>query len=222
MHWQTTKKTMELSLEKDTMCTGTSSEKQIYTIGNKIVFMSNINDQSASILIRQLYELEQAILEDTVTIVADKTTAVAPKSTKYVDVVVKSKPILLELMTSGGSVTAAFSIINCMNNLKVDVHTVINGFTASAGTLISLAGKKRYIYKYSYVLIHEIRSSFWGKLTQIEDQYNNTQKMMTNILDYYRQYLKMEEKELADILQRDKYLSAEESLKIGLVDQILL
>jgi ATP-dependent protease ClpP protease subunit len=84
-----------------------------------------------------------------------------------------------------------------------------------------LAGKKRYIYKYSYVLIHEIRSSFWGKLTQIEDQYNNTQKMMTNILDYYKQYLKMEEKELADILQRDRYLSADECLKIGLIDEIL-
>jgi ATP-dependent Clp protease, protease subunit len=205
---------MELSLEKDTMSTSTLSEKQIYTIGNKIVFMSNINDQSASILIKQLCELEQAILED-------KKTIVEPKSTKYVDIILQNKPILLELTTSGGSVISAFSIINCMNNLKVDVHTIINGCAASAGTLISLAGKKRYIYKYSYVLIHEIRSSFWGKLTTIEDQYNNTQKMMTNIIDYYKQYLKMEEKELTDILQRDRFLSPDDCLKIGLVEQIL-
>ena len=80
-----------------------------------------------------------------------------------------------------------------MNNLKVPVHTIINGLAASAGTLISLAGKKRYMYAHSYVMIHEIRGGMWGKLTLLEDQYNNTQRTMNDIINYYKKYLKMEE-----------------------------
>lgn len=73
------------------------------------------------------------------------------------------------------------------------------------------------MYKYSYVLIHEIRSGMWGKFTYLEDQYLNTQKMMTDI----SKYLKLGDDELNAILQRDKYLSAEDCLEINLIDEIL-
>ena len=161
-----------------------SDVSNIYTVGNKIVFIADITHSTAGTLIKMLYELEQLSLDDKSKLVVSD----ASKSSKYNDIVVQAKPIVLELTTPGGTVVAAYAIINCMNNLKVDVHTIINGQTSSAGTLISLAGKKRYMYKHSYVLIHEIRSGMWGKLTFLEDQYNNTQKMMNDIVNYYKKY----------------------------------
>jgi len=204
---------MDLALD-----TKSSYEKQIYSIGNKIIFAADIDHQSASILIKHLYELEECMLKDT----KELSGLYKEKSSDYTNIVIQAKPILLELTTGGGNVMAAFSIINCMNNLKVDVHTIINGHVASAGTLISLAGKKRFIYKHSYVLIHEVRTNMWGKLTFLEDQYNNTQRMMNDIIDYYKKYLKMEDSELTAILQRDKHMSATDCLKINMIDEILL
>mgnify|MGYP003329943299 FL=1 len=57
---------------------------------------------------------------------------------------IEPEPIYLHLTTDGGLIYSAFSVIDCIKSLSVPVHTIIDGFVASAGTLISLAGEKRH------------------------------------------------------------------------------
>ena len=72
------------------------------------------------------------------------------------DIKIEPKPITLYITSNGGYVYQVFSTIDTIRGMKIPVNTVCKGFVASAGTLLSLAGKKRLITESSYMLIHEI------------------------------------------------------------------
>ena len=92
---------------------------------------------------------------------------------------------------------------------------------ASAGTLLSLAGKKRYITENSYMLIHELRSGTWGKYSQMAEDIENSRDLMTHIRDYYVKYTNMSADELDEQLKRDVCWNAATCLEKGLVDEII-
>ena len=129
-------------------------------------------------------------------------------------------PIYLHINSYGGSIFAAFAAIDCINACKVPIYTVIEGAVASAGTLISVFGKKRYICPHAYMLIHQLSSGFWGKMNEIDDEYKNLSQLMDKILIIYKENTKIPKKELQELLKHDLWLNAEKALKYGLVDSI--
>jgi len=133
---------------------------------------------------------------------------------------VPAPPIWLHLTTNGGDIYAAFSVIDCMKHLGVPVYTVVDGFVASAGTLISVAGNKRYIMPNAYMLVHELRSNMWGKFSDITDEMENLQKIMEHIVRIYKEHTKIPPKALEKILKRDMIWNAAECVKHGVVDGV--
>ncbi len=131
-----------------------------------------------------------------------------------------NQPIYLHLTTNGGSIYSAFSIVDCMNSLTCPVYTIVDGFVASAGTIISIAGKKRYIMPNAYMLIHQLSSGFWGKMNEIDDEYDNLKKLMDHVKEHYVTHTKLKSKALDSILKKDKTWDKEEVIKKGLVDEV--
>lgn len=129
-------------------------------------------------------------------------------------------PIYLHINSYGGSIFAAFAAIDCINACKVPVYTIIEGAVASAGTLISVFGKKRYIRPSAYMLIHQLSSGFWGKMSEIEDEHTNLTELMRRILAIYKDNTKIPKKELQDLLRHDLWLNSDKALKYGLVDEV--
>ena len=82
-------------------------------------------------------------------------------------------PIKLHIQSDGGEVFAAFSAVDTIQKCKVPVETIIEGCAASAATIISVAGSRRFITPYSHMLIHQISSGFWGKMHEFEDEMKN-------------------------------------------------
>ena len=132
---------------------------------------------------------------------------------------VDPQPIYLHLTTNGGVIHAAFSIIDCMNSLSVPVYTVVDGFVASAGTLISVNGKKRYIGKNAYILIHELRSGVWGKMSYLEDEFSNFKKLQEHLTNIYVEKTSLTEKKLKNVLKKDVEWNAEEAIEFGIADE---
>lgn len=128
--------------------------------------------------------------------------------------------IYLHISSFGGSVFDAFTAIDIINSCRVNINTIIDGATASAGTLISVVGKKRYMRPNSFMLIHELSSSFWGKMTEIEDDFENNKKLMNKIKDIYKTYTKVPKKELNEILKHDLWWDNDICLKYELVDEL--
>jgi len=130
--------------------------------------------------------------------------------------------IKLHITSYGGSIHAAFMAINCIQTSKVPVHTIVDGYAASAGTLISVVGAKRFMYKQSNMLIHELRSATsWNKMSELEDEIENMKKIMEQIKNIYAEHTKLSRHDLNKLLKKDKDWNAEECLRKGLVDEII-
>jgi ATP-dependent Clp protease protease subunit len=129
-------------------------------------------------------------------------------------------PIFLHINSNGGIIFEAFNAIDVIKSCRVPVYTIIEGATASAGTLISVVGIKKYICPNAYMLIHQLSSTCWGKMSEIEDEFKNLQELMDKIKDIYKKHTKISKKELEELLKHDIWLNSEKSLKYGLADEI--
>lgn len=139
---------------------------------NSIYFSASITPKTSSLLIDKLIMLEK--------IITNKHNKLKRKYKEFckienkddddddnIKITFEYKPIKLYITSNGGYVYQVFSIIDTIKSLVVPVHTICRGFVASAGTLLSLAGEKRFITENSYMLIHELRAGTWGKYTHM-------------------------------------------------------
>ena len=132
----------------------------------------------------------------------------------------ESVPIYLHIYSEGGSIHSAFSAIDVIRRLKVPVYSVIEGATASAGTLISIVCEKRLICPLGHMLIHQLSSACWGKMAEITDEYNNLKDLMKKIRELYLQYTRLSSKKLDELLRHDLWLDANQSISYGLADEV--
>ena len=135
----------------------------------------------------------------------------------------KLNNIYLYIFSDGGEVYAAYSIIDYILKSKIIIITICEGSVASSGVLIALAGHERYIRKNAYMLIHEIRSEFSGKYSEIQDDMNNNNILMKQVCKYMNDRCNNEllKSKLNKILKHDKNWKPKKCLKYGLVTKII-
>lgn len=131
-------------------------------------------------------------------------------------------PIYLHIYSNGGYIHAAFSTIDVINSSKVPVYSIIEGATASAGTLISIVCKKRYIRPNGYMLIHQLSSEIWGKMDAIIDEYKNLSQLMKRITDIYIEHSLLTTNKLHKLLKHDLWLDSKKCIQYGLADELYL
>lgn len=131
-------------------------------------------------------------------------------------------PIYLHIYSSGGCVYSAFVAIDVINSCRVPVYSIIEGATASAGTLISIVCKKRYIRPTSYMLIHQLSSACWGKMSEIVDEFKNITDMSNKITSIYSEYSNMTPKKLKQLLDHDLWLDSAQAISLGLADELFV
>ena len=139
---------------------------------------------------------------------------------KHIDMYkIKPKPIYLHINSYGGGVFAAFAGIDFIKQSAIPVHTIIEGASASAATLLSVVGVKRYMSRHSSMLIHQLSSWMTGKMSEMEDEYKNLDEMMVNIKDIYLKHTKIKKKDLTDYLKHDRWWDFDKCKKAGLIDE---
>ena len=130
-------------------------------------------------------------------------------------------PIHLHIQSQGGSLYHTLYIIDLIQNMNTPVYTYVDGFAASAATLISVVGKKRFMTKHSLMLIHQLSGSDSGKFNELQDQMNNMKVMMNIIAEIYLTHTNVTNHTLNYLLQKDLWLDAKTCLSYGLVDEII-
>lgn len=181
-----------------------SSDDNSYITDNNIYFNDDISMETINKLNKQLRTLQTKLV------------------TMATNLNIDPPPIKLHITSNGGSVFAAFRAINCIKSLNVEVHSIVDGYAASAATLISVCCDKRYINEYSNMLIHELRSSTsWNKMSELEDEVENMKNVMNQIKDIYVEHTNLSRAELNKLLKRDMDWDVKQCLKAGLVDEII-
>ena len=133
------------------------------------------------------------------------------------------KPLKVFINSEGGEIFAAIPLIDAISNSKIPIHTYIEGIAASAASLISMAGHKRFITANSFMLVHELRTGVDGTYSNLTDERENCDKLMNVITNFYKKKTssKFSNEMLQSILKRDLILSSTECLEYGLVDEIV-
>jgi ATP-dependent Clp endopeptidase proteolytic subunit ClpP len=129
-------------------------------------------------------------------------------------------PIYLHINSFGGCVFSAFAAIDVINACRVPIHSIIEGASASAGTLISVVCSKRYIRPSAHMLIHQLSAGCWGKMSEIEDEFKNLQDLMEKIKNIYKEHASIPRKELTKILKHDLWFDSDKCLEYKLVDEL--
>ena len=194
--------TKDKDKDKDKYWNGDNNEIETKIVDNHIYYYSSVNKKSALELNIKLGEVENKLIK------------------KYNEHNSHQEYIYLHINSFGGSVFSAFSVIDTIKNMKVPVVSIIEGAAASAATLISVMCDYRIIYQTSYMLIHQLSSGTWGKMSELEDEMENLKELMNSIRKIYKENTNIPEGEINEILKHDLWWNPEICLTKGLVDEI--
>ena len=134
------------------------------------------------------------------------------------------KEILFYLNSPGGVVTEGLAILDTMNFIKCDVRTIVMGQAASMGSLLASSGTKgkRMILPNARHMIHQPLGGARGQASDMEIQVKEILKMKKTLTEIYMANTGKSYKELEKAMDRDNFLSAEESIEFGLADEIVV
>jgi len=133
----------------------------------------------------------------------------------------ESPSIELHISSDGGEISPALSLVDKIKSNIIPVDTYCEGMNASAGTLISVVGRRRYITQNSCLLLHQLSSGIWGPYESINDEKQNLDLFMSMIKKIYLKHTKFKPKQLEELLKHDLCLSSELALKYGIVDEVV-
>ncbi|MCR8967701.1 ATP-dependent Clp protease proteolytic subunit [Streptococcus zalophi] len=143
----------------------------------------------------------------------------------FLDAQDSTKDIYLYVNTPGGSVSAGLAIVDTMNFIKADVQTIVMGMAASMGTVIASSGAKgkRFMLPHAEYMIHQPMGGTGGGTQQTDmaiaaEHLLKTRRTLEKILaDNSGKTVKQIHKDA----ERDYWMSAEETLAYGFIDEIM-
>lgn len=133
------------------------------------------------------------------------------------------KDISFYINSPGGSVTAGMSIYDTMQFIKPDVSTLCIGQAASMGAFLLAAGAKgkRFSLPSSRVMIHQPSGGFQGQSSDIQIQAKEIMYLREKLNAILADHTGKSAKEIDVDTERDNFMSAEESVKYGMIDKVI-
>jgi ATP-dependent Clp protease protease subunit len=135
------------------------------------------------------------------------------------------KPINFYINSPGGSVTDGLAIYDVMKYIKSPVHTFCLGQACSMGSFLHSGGEPghRYMLPRARTMIHQPSAGTSGTVSDMQrhmDEFNKTKDIMTDLYMEHCSNPKVTREQMVELLDRDTFMSAKETIEIGLADQI--
>ena len=133
------------------------------------------------------------------------------------------KDIFLYINSPGGSVYDGLAIYDTMGHVKPDVQTVCMGLAASMGSFLLAAGApgKRLALPNARIMIHQVLGGVQGSASDIEIQANETLYLKDRLNHLLAEATRQPLDQIEQDTDRDSFMSPEEAVKYGLIDQVL-
>ncbi len=166
-------------------------------LNDRIIFLGEeVNDTSASLIVAQLLYLE----------------AQDP-----------DKDIQFYINSPGGSVTAGMAIYDTMQYVKCDVSTICVGMAASMGAFLLSSGAKgkRFALPNSEIMIHQPSAGTQGQITDMSLHLKRLETIKKRLNGILAENTGKDIETVTADCERDNFMSAEEALAYGLVDQVI-
>jgi ATP-dependent Clp protease, protease subunit len=132
--------------------------------------------------------------------------------------------IEIYIASPGGSCNAGLGIYDTLQTIKSDTHSTCISLAASFGAVILAACDKRSALEHSSIMIHQpliMGGGITGKATDIEIEAQEMQKTKKTLYKILSKHTGKTEQEIWDACEHDNWLTPEEALKFGLIDEVI-
>lgn len=179
------------------------------------------------------YDIYSRLLKDRIIFLGDEVTNVSSNvivaQMLFLEAEDPTKDIYLYINSPGGSVHDGLAIADTMQFIQPDICTLSMGMSASMGAFLLSQGTpgKRFILPTSHVMLHEAAAGTQGKVHDMEASFDHTKKLNKLLAERIYGRLNPAYKEKIDLeafrqmLKVDTWLTAEESLEMGVVDRVI-
>ncbi|WP_163580754.1 ATP-dependent Clp endopeptidase proteolytic subunit ClpP [Gracilibacillus saliphilus] len=173
------------------------------------------------------YDIYSRLLKDRIIIIGDEindqVANIVTAQLLFLEADNSEKDISIYINSPGGSTSAGFSIFDTMELIKPDVRTICTGMAASFGALLLLAGTKgkRYALPNSEIMLHQPIGGTKGQATEIEITARRILKLKSHINEIISERTGQSVEKVAKDTERDYFLSAQEAMEYGIIDQII-
>ncbi|QGH35939.1 ATP-dependent Clp endopeptidase proteolytic subunit ClpP [Gracilibacillus salitolerans] len=173
------------------------------------------------------YDIYSRLLKDRIIIIGDEindqVANIVTAQLLFLEADNPEKDISIYINSPGGSTSAGFSIFDTMELIKPDVRTICTGMAASFGALLLLAGTKgkRYALPNSEIMLHQPIGGTKGQATEIEITARRILKLKSHINQIISERTGQSVEKVAQDTERDYFLSAQEAMEYGIIDQII-
>ena len=174
----------------------------------------------------RVYDLYSRLLKDRIIVIGgeidDNNSNIIVSELLYLDSI-NHDDISVYINSPGGSVTAGMAIYDTMNFIKSDVSTICVGLAASMGAFLLSSGTKgkRYALKNSEIMIHQPLGGVQGQATEIKIAAEHILKLKEKLNKILAKNTKQKISVIEKDTDRDNFMSADEALEYGLIDEIL-
>jgi ATP-dependent Clp protease protease subunit len=135
------------------------------------------------------------------------------------------KPINLYINSPGGSVTDGLAIYDTMTYISPPIVTICIGLAASMGSLLLCGGTpgQRFALPHSTIMVHQPSGGYSGQASDIAIHAKEILRVRKQLNDIYRRHMTKPHTldEIEHLMERDRFMSAEEALNFGIIDKIL-
>ena len=133
------------------------------------------------------------------------------------------KEIQLWINSPGGVITSGLAIYDTMNFISSPVKTVCIGQACSMGAFLLSAGEKgkRVSLPNSTIMIHQPLGGAHGQATEIEISYQEIQRLKVLLTEKMSKHTNTDYEKLLSMMDRDKFLTPEQALELGIIDNIV-
>ena len=134
-----------------------------------------------------------------------------------------TKDISFYINSPGGIVTSGLAIYDTMRYIRPDVSTVCIGQAASMGSFLLCAGTKgkRFALPNARVMIHQPSGGAQGQATDIEIQAKEILSLRSRLNKIYAEHTGQPLDVIEEALERDRFLSPEDAMNFGLIDEVV-
>lgn len=154
--------------------------------------------------------------------VDDRMSTIVQAQLMFLDTL-SDEDIIMHIDTPGGSVKSGLSIVDVMDYIKCDVATINTGMAASMGAVLLGAGTKgkRASLRFSRTMIHQSSGGSVGNIQDARIDFIEWEKINKTLFDLLAKYCGKTANKVMKDASRDKWMSSEESLKYGIIDEIV-
>ncbi len=131
------------------------------------------------------------------------------------------KPITLYIHSYGGDLRQAIFFCDLIESSHVPIITVATGAAMSAGLLIFLAGKRRYAFNHSQVLIHQGSGASSGSYEEMDAAQKAYKREIDRMKDFILSHTTIYESTYEKHKKGDWYLTGKDLIKFGVADKII-